>query len=81
MPTTVLTDEDFENGNALLTAVMVKTGLSKSRGEARRVIEQGGLTLNDEKVTEVAKLISKAELENGAIIIKKGKKSFHKITL
>ncbi|MBQ3150940.1 MAG: tyrosine--tRNA ligase [Clostridia bacterium] len=81
MPTTVLTDEDFENGNALLTAVMVKTGLSKSRGEARRVIEQGGLTLNDEKVTEVAKLISKEELESGAIIIKKGKKSFHKITL
>ncbi len=81
MPTTVLSDEDFEDGNALLTAVMVKTGLSKSRGEARRVIEQGGLTLNDEKVTEVAKLISKEELSRGAIIIKKGKKSFHKITL
>ncbi len=81
MPTTVLSDEDFEDGNALLTAVMVKTGLSKSRGEARRVIEQGGLTLNDEKVTEVAKLISKEELSQGAIIIKKGKKSFHKITL
>ena len=81
MPTTVLSDEDFEDGNALLTAVMVKTGLSKSRGEARRVIEQGGLTLNDEKVTEVAKLISKEELSRGAIIIKKGKKSCQKITL
>ena len=81
MPTTVLDDEDFENGGALITAVMVKAGLAKSRGDARRLIEQGGVTLDDEKVTDFAYCIPHEKIEQGYVIIKKGKKIFHKITL
>ncbi len=81
MPTTVLGAEDFEDGKALLTAVMVKSGIAKSRGEARRVIEQGGVSVDDEKITDFTFGIGHDKLENGYVIIKKGKKVFHKITL
>ncbi len=80
MPTTVLMDEDFENGGAIITAVMVKAGLAKSRGDARRLIEQGGVTLDDEKVTDFTYAIPHEKLEQGYVILKKGKKAFHKIT-
>ncbi|MCL2507683.1 MAG: tyrosine--tRNA ligase [Oscillospiraceae bacterium] len=81
MPTTQLTDEDFQDGKALITAVMVKAGLAKSRGDARRLIEQGGVTLDDEKVSDFTYGLPLDRLEKGHVILKKGKKSFHKITL
>ncbi|MCR5484536.1 MAG: tyrosine--tRNA ligase [Clostridiales bacterium] len=82
MPTTSLSDEDFdENGGALITAVMVKAGLAKSRGEARRLIEQGGVSLDDEKLGDFTYCIPRERLEKGFVIIKKGKKIFHKINL
>ena len=81
MPTTVLTADDFdENGEIGLLALMVKGELAKSNGEARRLVQQGGVSVNDEKQTNPTTKISKADIEK-ELIVKKGKKSFHKYTL
>lgn len=81
MPTTVLTDDDFSEGEISVIDVMVKAGIAKSKGEGRRLIDQGGVSVDDEKVTSIAQTITKAQLEGAAVIIKKGKKIFHKVTL
>jgi tyrosyl-tRNA synthetase len=81
MPTTVLADEDFENGEISVIDVLVKSGIAKSKGEARRLIDQGGVSVDDVKVSSIGQKISKAQLEAAAVIIKKGKKVFHKVTL
>ncbi len=81
MPTTALADDDFADGEITVIDAMVKAGIAKSKGEARRLIDQGGVTVDDEKVSSIAQKITKAQLENAPVIIKKGKKVFHKITL
>ncbi len=78
MPTTEL-DSVPEEGLPLLDA-MVTAGLIASKGEGRRLIEQGGVSVNGEKVTDVYQVLSKASLKEG-VKIKKGKKIFHKIIL
>ena len=78
MPTTEF-DEFPAEGDQLLN-VLVKCGLTTSRGEGRRLIEQGGLTVNGEKVTDPNVVISLAQLKEG-LKIKKGKKVFHKAIL
>ena len=78
MPTTEL-DSFPEEGDQLLN-LLVKCGLTTSRGEGRRLIEQGGLTVDGEKVSDPNVVISKAQLSKG-IKIKKGKKVFHKAIL
>ncbi len=77
MPTTVLTDAV---GMGILD-VMVNAGLAASKGEARRLVQQGGVSVNDQKVTDPAATLSEADFAEGAAIIKKGKKVYHKITL
>ncbi len=79
MPTIELSDEDFEDGAVGIIKILVKAGLSKSNGEARRLIQQGGISINDEKVTDFSKVITADEISSGDIIIKKGKKIFYKI--
>lgn len=81
MPTTALADDDFTDGEITVIDAMVKAGIAKSKGEARRLIDQGGVAVDDEKVSSIAQKITKAQLENAPVIIKKGKKIFHKITL
>jgi len=80
MPTTVLADEDFENGQANILNILVKAGLAKSKGEARRLIEQGGVSVDDERVPDYTYCINREKLEQGSVMVKKGKKIFHKIT-
>ncbi|MDE6751192.1 MAG: tyrosine--tRNA ligase [Eubacterium sp.] len=80
MPTTVLTDEDFTDGSVSVLYMMVKAGIIKSNGEGRRLITQGGVSLNDEKITDPYASLTKADFDN-EIIIKKGKKVFHKFSL
>ena len=53
MPTTELTNDDFGGGSIDIMSLMVKCGLAPSRGEARRLVQQGGVTVNDEKVTAI----------------------------
>ncbi|MDR1563654.1 MAG: tyrosine--tRNA ligase [Oscillospiraceae bacterium] len=78
MPATTLTDSDFESGSIVITQLLVSCKLAASRGEARRLIEQGGVSLNDEKVTDFKLELSKAQFGTEGITIKKGKKIFHK---
>ena len=80
MPTTELCAEDLNDGAIGFLSLMVKCGLCKSNGEARRLVQQGGVLLNDEKVTDPAATVSEGVLKSGAII-KKGKKVFHKAVL
>lgn len=80
MPTTTVEDADFEDGKVTVLSLMIKAGLIKSNGEGRRLIQQGGISVNDEKITDVFTAVSKDDLANG-IVVKKGKKVFHKFTL
>ena len=76
MPTTEI--ENYPDEGDQLLNILVKAGLTTSRGEGRRLIEQGGLSVNGEKVTDPNIVISKKDLTDG-IKIKKGKKVFHKV--
>ena len=80
MPSTVLSDADFTDGKIGLLDIMVKAGLAASKGEARRLVIQGGVSVNDEKMSDPQQAFSSDEIKDG-MIIKKGKKVFHKITL
>ena len=80
MPTTTLAASDLTDGKIGLLDVMVKAGLAPSKGEARRLVQQGGITVNDQKVTDIAASLDEAALTDG-VVIKKGKKVFHKVTL
>ncbi len=80
MPTTVLAAADFGDGMGLLD-MMVVTGLAASKGEARRLVQQGGVSVNDAKVTDPAAMVTAADFGDDGLIIKKGKKVYHKVTL
>ena len=60
--------------------MLVKTGLLKSKGEARRLVQQNGLTINDAKYTDVNGVVTEDMFVDGSLIIKKGKKTFHRVT-
>ena len=77
MPTTQLAEGDFTDGQIAVLDLLVKSGLASSKGEGRRLIQQGGLTVAEEKVTDINKTFPKADFEAG-LVIKKGKKVFHK---
>ena len=79
MPTTQLTEEDFTDGSIDIMSILVKTGMTASRSEARRAVEQGGVTVNGEKVTDIKTVYTK-DVFAEEFIIKKGKKNFQKIT-
>ena len=81
MPTVALTAEDFTDGQIAVNEIMLKAGLVKSKGEARRLIQQGGVSIDDQKVTDPVAVVSHETLEKGHIILKKGKKVFYKVTL
>lgn len=80
MPQTVLSDDDFINGEITVVDMMLKAGLIKSKGEGRRLVQQGGITVNDEKAVDAYMSVSKDELQEG-VIIRKGKKVYRKFTL
>ena len=81
MPTTELSASDLTDGQITVVDLMVKCGLTPSKGEARRLIQQGGVELNGEKVTDTAALVSTDALEGEGATIKKGKKVFHRAVL
>ena len=79
MPTTTLADADFADGKIDILEVLVKTGITKSRGEGRRLVQQGGVSVDDSKVADIALSFTQDDLKANAIIVKKGKKIFHKV--
>ena len=80
MPKTTLSDEDFADGSIDILSLLVKVGMTVSKSEARRAVEQGGVSVNGEKVTDVKAVYAK-DAFNEEFIVKKGKKSFQKICL
>ncbi len=81
MPTTALTDADFTDDSISILDLMIKCGLIGTKGEGKRLIQQGGVSVDDNKVTDMFASISKADFEKGYVVVKKGKKVYHKATL
>ena len=79
MPTSTLTDADFENGSINVLSMLVATGLCPSRGEARRLVQQGGVTIDDVKVASIDESLARERFEGEGIIVRKGKKVFHRV--
>lgn len=81
MPTFALSEADFTDGEILINDIMVKAGMIPSKGEGRRLIQQGGVSVDDKKLATPFDTAKKEDFEKGYIIIKKGKKVFYKITI
>jgi len=81
MPTTVLTTDVFENGEIGAISLLVACGLAPSRGEARRLVQQGGVTVNDEKVSSLDQKWTADTFKGEGVIIRKGKKVFHRAVM
>ena len=81
MPSTALTEENFTDGRIAAIDLLVLSKLAPSRGEARRLIQQGGMLAGDEKVEAIDKTFEKAAFAGDGLVVKKGKKTFHRFTL
>lgn len=80
MPTTEISFEELENGINVLD-LLLKTGLIPSKGEGRRLISQGGIYINNNKLESFDVNLTSQDLKDGSIIIKKGKKTYHKVVV
>ncbi len=81
MPTTELTGDSFSDGEIGILNLLVACGLASSRGEARRLIQQGGVSVNDEKITDIDRKFGCELFQGDGAIIKKGKKVFHRAVM
>ena len=81
MPATEIMAEDFTEEKLSLLDMLLKAGLASSRSEGRRLVEQGGVSVNDVKITDTTKCFTPADFAQGSLLIKKGKKVFHKVIL
>ncbi|MBR3867702.1 MAG: tyrosine--tRNA ligase [Clostridia bacterium] len=81
MPTFELSADDFTDDAIAVNEVLVKAGIAKSKGEGRRLIEQGGVSVDDVKPTSPVATISKADFDKGYVVVKKGKKIFIKVII
>ena len=81
MPTTELTEADLENGNIDILTLLVKAGLVPSKSEARRAVQQGGVAMDGEKVTDIHAQFAGEDFGGEGAVLKKGKKSFRKIVM
>lgn len=79
MPSTELTAAEAEAGLSVID-LLVRTGLAPSKGEARRLVQQGGVMANDEKIADIGRTFTAAELAAG-LTVKKGKKTFHRVSV
>jgi len=80
MPTTELEESELTDGVIDVVTLLVRTGLCTSKGDARRNIQQGGVTVNDEKVADIAAVYDKAALAEG-LVLRRGKKNYNKVVL
>ena len=81
MPTTVLSQEDLAGGAISVADLLVKTKLAPSKGEAKRLIQQGGISVDDEKVSDIGAQVPAQAFDKGHVILRKGKKVYHKAQL
>ena len=81
MPSTTLAESDFVDGEMDILTMMVKCGLCASKGEARRLVQQGGVSVNGEKVGSIEQKFTCKDCGGEGVVIKKGKKIYHKAIL
>ena len=81
MPSTTLTDDNFTDGKITIIDMLVASGLAPSKGEARRLIQQGGVIAADEKIEAFDKAFDKDAFAGDGMVVKKGKKTFHRFTI
>jgi len=81
MPTTQLSDDDFIDGKVSITQMLIRSKLAPSRNEARNLVKQGGISLGDEKITDQNFSVAKEEFTSKEIVVRKGKKIFHRFTV
>ena len=79
MPTAELSDEDFVDGNIDILTMLLKSGLVPSKSEARRAVEQGGVAVDGEKVTDIKMLFAKADIPEDGLVLRRGKKNFRRV--
>ena len=81
MPSAEIAEADLENDGIDIVSLLQKSGLVPSRSEGRRAVEQGGVMVDGEKVTDFKAVITKEQLSGDGIVLKRGKKNFRKVTL
>lgn len=81
MPTCELSESDFQDGQIDILSVLVASGLNASRSEARRAVEQGGVTVDNEKVTDIKTAYAPEAFQGDGIVVKRGKKNFKRIII
>ena len=81
MPSYTLSKDDLTDGKIAVNDILFKAGMTKSKGEGRRLIEQGGVSVNDKKVASAVETVCADDFSDGSLIVKKGKKVFYKIIL
>ncbi|MCH5338873.1 MAG: tyrosine--tRNA ligase [Acetatifactor sp.] len=81
MPTCELEEADFQDGKIDILGILVKAGLTASRSEARRAVEQGGVTVDNEKVSDIKAAYEAAQFAGEGIVVKRGKKSFKRVVM
>ena len=80
MPTVAVTDADLRDGRIDILGLLTVSGLTPSRSEARRAVEQGGVSVDDEKITDIKKLYAPEDLAGDGIVLRRGKKSYKRVT-
>jgi tyrosyl-tRNA synthetase len=80
MPTTEIGMDSLTDGQVDIIKLLVLSGLGSSNGDARRNIQQGGVSANDEKVTDISVSFTESQLRDG-VVLKRGKKNFNRIVL
>lgn len=81
MPSTAIGRDQVQDGSVSVIDLLLLAGLAPSRGEARRLIQQGGVAVDEGKITDIAATVPLGAFEKGYVVLKKGKKAFHKIIL
>ena len=81
MPTCELEEGDFQDGKIDILAVLVKAGLTASRSEARRAVEQGGVTVDNDKVSDIKTSYEPNQFAGEGIVVKRGKKNFKRVVI
>ena len=79
MPSVTLAADDFKDGSIDIVSVLVKSGLVTSRNEGRRAVEQGGVAVDGEKITDVQAVIPEEKFDGDGVIVRRGKKTFRKV--
>ena len=81
MPTAEMEESDFTDGSIDILTLLVKSGLVPTKSEARRAVEQGGVSVDGEKITDIKAVLNVAQFDGEGIVLKRGKKNFRKVTM